>query len=169
MPQLSVLSIWQDDLIKYFNDCELCKHLNKMVKRLYVERRGGDNLFKMGQFYKVFCNIEHLQFEASGSEELLFLLTSLPKLSTLKVKWKELNDPERSISQIKIELIKLNVIYDIKTAEYYTRDGDNDTDCRYDTFSEMYYRGRFRVAYYDITVCMWRDNDITCSNRFQSS
>ena len=169
MPQLSVLSIWQDDLIKYFNDSKLCKCLNKMVKRLYVEGNGDDDLFRMDLFYEVFRNIEHLQFEASSSEGLLFSLTRLPKLSTLKVKWKEMNDPGRPISQIENELIKQNVIYDIKTDEHYTRDGDSDTDFRYDTFGEMYYRERFRVVYYNITVCMWRDNHITCSNRFQFS
>ena len=169
MPQLSVLSVRRDDLINYFNNSELCKCLNNMVKKLYVEGRGDDDLFKMDDFYKVFCNIEHLQLQNSISEELFLSLSRLPKLSTLQAEYRGMNDPGCSISVIENELIKQNVIYDIKTDEHHTTDGNSDTDFRYDTFGEMYYRGRFRVAYCNIAVCMWRDNHITCSNRFQSS
>jgi len=162
MPQLSVLSVWRDDLIRYFNDTELCKRLNKMVKRLYVKGRGDDDLFKMDQFYKVFSNIEHLQFEDIRGEELLFSLSRLPKLSTLQAECRDMNDRGCSISVIENELIKLNVIYDIKNDRYPRED-------HYSAFGDRYGNRRERVEHYDVKICLWRDNAITRTNHFQSS
>ena len=162
MPQLSVLSVWRDDLIRYFNDTELCKRLNKMVKRLYVKGRGDDDLFKMDQFYKVFSNIEHLKFEDIRGEELLFSLSRLPKLSTLQAECRDMNDRGCSISVIENELIKLNVIYDIKNDRYPRED-------HYSAFGDRYGHRREHVEHYDVKICLWRDNAITRTNHFQSS
>ena len=161
MTQLSVLSVCQDDLIKYFNDSELCKCLNNMVKRLCIHWH-GDDLFKMDDFYKVFCNIEHLQLENSISEELFLSLSRLPKLSTLQAKYRGTNDHGRSISVIENELIKLDLIYDINNFKH-PRKVD------YAAFGDMYGNKREHVEYYDVKICLWRDNASTCTNQFQSS
>ena len=161
IPQLSVLSVWRDDLINYFNNSELCKCLNNMIKKLYVEGR-GDDLFKMDDFYKVFRNIEHLQLEDSISEELFLSLSRLPKLSTLQAKYRGTNDHGRSISVIENELIKLDLIYDINNFKH-PRKVD------YAAFGDMYGNKREHVEYYDVKICLWRDNASTCTNQFQSS
>ena len=162
MPQLSVLSVWQDDLIKYLNDSEICKCLNSMIKKLYVEGRGGDDLFKMDDFYKVFRNIEHLQLEDSISEELFLSLSRLPKLSTLQAKYRGMNDHGCSISVIENELIKLNVIYDINNFKHSRKDD-------YGAVGDIHDDRRERIEYYDVKICLWRDNAITRTNHFQSS
>ena len=161
IPQLSVLSVWRDDLINYFNNSELCKCLNNMIKKLYVEGR-GDDLFKMDDFYKVFRNIEHLQLEDSISEELFLSLSRLPKLSTLQAKYRGMNDPGRSISVIENELIKLNLIYDINNFKHHRKDD-------YSAFGDRYGNRREHVEHYDVKICLWRDNAITRTNHFQSS
>ena len=161
IPQLSVLSVWRDDLINYFNNSELCKCLNNMIKKLYVEGR-GDDLFKMDDFYKVFRNIEHLQLEDSISEELFLSLSRLPKLSTLQAKYRGMNDPGRSISVIENELIKLNLIYDINNFKHHRKDD-------YAAFGDRYGNRREHVEHYDVKICVWRDNAITRINHFQSS
>ena len=162
MPQLSVLSVWQDDLIKYLNDSEICKCLNNMVKKLYVEGHRDDDLFKMDQFYKVFRNIEHLQLQDSISEELFLSLSRLPKLSTLQAKYRGINDPGRSISVIENELIKLDLIYDINNFKHPRKDD-------YAAFGDRYGNRREHVEHYDVKICLWRDNAITRTNHFQSS
>ena len=168
MPQLSVLSVWRDDLIRYFNDTELCKRLNKMVKRLYVKGRGDDDLFKMDQFYKVFSNIEHLQFEDIRGEELLFSLSRLPKLSTLQAKWEIEGYPDRFITRIKKKFKRQNVIYEINAEESYTDEDyrcrkhrrsywDSDFSCSSDECVYSHY-SKSRMAKYDFKISMWRDN-----------
>ena len=154
MPQLSILSIWRNDLIDCFYDnSELCKRLNKMVKILYLYGREWDDLFKMDQFYEIFCNIEHLQLENSISEELFLSLSRLPKLTMLQAECRGMNDRGRSISVIENELKKQNVIYDIDYSV---------VDDRYDNSIE-------HVEHYDVKICLWRDNAITRTNHFQSS
>ena len=167
MPQLSILSVWQDDLINYIHDSKLCEQLKKMVKRLYVEGREDYDLFKRDQFYEVFRNIEHFQFEASDREDLFFSLSCLPKLSTLQAKWVAVDDPKWYIPRIQNELNKQNVIYDIKAGEYRTEYDDNALS--YDPFAEIYYNRRLRVECYDVKICLWRDIDITSSNCFETS
>ena len=154
MPQLSILSIWRNDLIDCFYDnSELCKRLNKMVKILYLYGREWDDLFKMDQFYEIFCNIEHLQLENSISEELFLSLSRLPKLTMLQAECRGMNDRGRSISVIENELKKQNVIYDIDYSV---------VDDRYDNSIE-------HVEHYGVKICLWRDNVITRTNHFQSS
>jgi len=168
MPQLSVLSVWRDDLIRYFNDTELCKRLNKMVKRLYVKGRGVDDLFKMDQFYEVFSNIEHLKFEDIRGEELLFSLSRLPKLSTLQAKWEIEGYPDRFITRIKKKFKRQNVIYEINAEESYTDEDyrcrkhrrsywDSDFSCSSDECVYSHY-SKSRMAKYDFKISMWRDN-----------
>jgi len=168
MPQLSVLSIWRDDLINYlYNNSELCKCLNKMVKRLYVKGYGVDDLFRMDQFYEIFCNIEHLRFENIRGEELLFSLNRLPKLSTLQAKWVIEGYPDRFITRIKKKFKRQNVIYEINAEESYIDEGygchecrgsyrDSDfscsnVECVYSHYSKP------RMKKYDFKISMWRD------------
>ena len=139
---------------------ELDGHSRSLTKELIECLRKIVNPFHL-------IHLDRSEVHCIGSLLLSHLLEKMPQLSTLKAKWKELNDPERSISQIENELKKQNVIYNIKTDEYRTI--DDDAAFTYDPFAEMYYSRRWRVEYYDIKVCIWRDNDITCSNRFQPS
>ena len=128
MPQLSVLSVASDQLPKIFNNDELCKYLNQIVKRLHI--KGNYSLFdkdpfERKEFYETFSKIEHLTFEYSRIEELSFSPSRLPKLSTVKAKWDAEYYPEHYLSQVENEVQELNVIYDINVnQDYYT-----DLDC----------------------------------------
>jgi hypothetical protein len=116
VPQLFSLSVKMNQLISIFDESELCKYLNKMIKRLHINEnkyRLVDNSYEGQRFCEVFSNIEHLQFENLHEQDFLFLLNYLPKLSTLQFKWTSEDNPKNYLSQFVNEVQKQNVIYDI--------------------------------------------------------
>jgi hypothetical protein len=157
MPQLFVLSVWRNQLTQFFNNGELCKYLNKMVKRLHIMERSDhlvDDLFQKKQFYEVFSNIEHLKFEYGRGQEFLFSLNRLPKLSTLQAKWKTVDDPRSYLSQFKNKIKQLNAIYYINFKEDY--DPIFDSSCND-------YGIEFGPDRYDIEICIWFGNNMSSS------
>jgi hypothetical protein len=152
VPQLFSLSLKRNQFISIFNERELCKYLNKMIKRLYINEnnyRFIDNSYEGKRFYKVFSNIEHLQFENSHERDLLFLLNHLPKLSTLQVKWNTADNPKNYLSQFVNEIQKQNVIYDINIGGIQWHPDDSH--------EVLESAGRS----YDIDIVMWCGNNIS--------
>ena len=169
MPQLSVLSVASDQLSKIFNNDELCKYLNQIVKRLHI--KGNYSLFdkdpfKRKEFYETFSKIEHLTFEYSRIEELSFSPSRLPKLSTVKAKWDTQYYPEHYLSQVENEVQELNVIYDINVNQDYYTDLDcfgYENDSRRYGFSDRNYdrKKKPKTIRFDIEICMWFGNKMS--------
>jgi hypothetical protein len=87
-PQISSISIDKDDLTSLFENDELCKYLNKMIKKLNLLHLWKDLFYtsdKRNQFCETFSNIEQLMCEVEPSDSLLFVLKGLPKLSYINV------------------------------------------------------------------------------------
>jgi hypothetical protein len=118
-PQLNSLAIWGNEVALLFNDKELSNYLNQMIKRLSIYRaryhRNNNSTDSMEQFCKTFVNIEYLLYETNHEKELVFLLSHLPKLSTLHIKWNSRGDCNKYLFHFKNEVRKLNLIADINT------------------------------------------------------
>jgi hypothetical protein len=115
-PQLSALSIDSTSLESLFQNDELCKYLNKMIKRLHQQYIWGTDFYNSNQenqFCEIFSNIEHLQFAINNEDNLLFLLSHLPKLSTVKLTLKRPGDIELAFDRFENEAPKLNANFDI--------------------------------------------------------
>jgi hypothetical protein len=110
-PQLSSMAINAKNLQLFFQNEELYKYLNKMIKMLET---GLWKYVQLNQFCEVFSNLEHLNCSIDHENNLLFLIEHLPKLSTLKATYRCEDNPEMSLSRFKTEAEKLNVIYDIE-------------------------------------------------------
>jgi hypothetical protein len=105
-PQISSISINPNALILLFDDVELCKYLNKMIKNLSIwdSWETSFNIFyETKQFCKIFSNIEQLMCRIEQLDSLLFLLKRLRKLSYIKA------DLERSTSADQINSFKKKV------------------------------------------------------------
>ena len=87
-PQLSSLVIHPDVLISLFDNEELCRYLNKMIKKLdisYYFDTFFNSSHKMYQLCKSFSNVEQLVCKINDHDSLLFLIKHLPKLSCIDV------------------------------------------------------------------------------------
>ncbi|CAF1506240.1 unnamed protein product [Adineta ricciae] len=115
--QLSSLKIKYCDLIYWFDDDddELCKYLNKIIKKLDISRSLLNNSDQLKQLCEIFSNLEQLKCFSNASAALL-LIKHLPKLTHLKV---HLYSEDDQISGIKEEIEKLELD---TTAEF---DNDN--------------------------------------------
>jgi len=85
-PQLSSISIHKDDLISFFENDELCKYLDKMIKNLNIwgtTKTSFKTFDETNQFCKIFSNIEQLICRIERLSSLLYLLKTLPKLSSI--------------------------------------------------------------------------------------
>jgi hypothetical protein len=84
--QLSSMTIDSNDLKLLFNNKELCKYLNKMIKKLNVYKYGQisfDNFNELKKFCRIFSNIEQIICNINQPKFILFLMYRLLKLSTL--------------------------------------------------------------------------------------
>ncbi|CAF3422421.1 unnamed protein product, partial [Rotaria sp. Silwood2] len=85
--QLSSITIDQNQLISFCHDDELCKYLNKMIKKLdlYYDTDRSTSAFnnygELRKFCKTFSNIEDLRCYIDKKTEFLFVLSQLSKLS----------------------------------------------------------------------------------------
>jgi hypothetical protein len=114
-PQLSSLTINPLMLLIAFNDDELCRYLNRMIKNLdiYIKHDATSNEFDTTEkFCQVFSNLERLKCNIQLLDDLLFLLNNLPELSFLNVVV-SLTD-ENFIDQFKDKALNSNVKYKIK-------------------------------------------------------
>ncbi len=109
--QLSSMTINTKNLQLCFQNEELCKYLNNMIKILDT---GLWKYVQLNQFCEIFSNLEHLNCDSDHENSLLFLIEHLPKLSTLKATFRCEENPEISLFRFKTEAEKLNVICDIE-------------------------------------------------------
>ncbi len=90
---LSSMTINAKNLQLCFQNEELCKYLNKMIKILDT---GLWKYAQLNQFCEIFSNLEHLNCSIDHENNLLFLIEHLPKLSTLKATYRCEDNPEMS-------------------------------------------------------------------------
>ncbi len=112
-PQLSSISINPDVLISFFDDDELCKYLNKMIKKLdlkYCPINSLNDLYKLDKLWRIFSNVEQVtcRIEELLVDCLLSLLEHLPKLSRIDVSSQEFFCYSQSYSFME-ELRKLGI------------------------------------------------------------
>ena len=115
-PQLSSLAINPDVLISLLDNEELCRYLNKMIKKLDISY-DPDNLFnnsyKTYELCKSFSNVEQLICEIGEHEFLLSLIKHLPKLSYIDDHLGRLTGPYE-ISQLEeVHKLDINIITDV--------------------------------------------------------
>jgi hypothetical protein len=87
-PQLSSLSINPDILISIFDNDELCKYWNGMIKKLdlkYYPINSLNDIYKLNKLWEIFSNLEQLTCSIRQFDCLLFLIEHLPKLSRIDV------------------------------------------------------------------------------------
>jgi hypothetical protein len=111
-PQVSSLVIFQNSLMSSFNDNELCKYMNKMIRKLHVydgsySSSGSSGL--MEQFCRVFSEIEDLECNYDKVDDVLYLLCHLPKLTVLKIFLQGISYREQYLSSMKNEVRKLGL------------------------------------------------------------
>jgi hypothetical protein len=134
-PQLSSMTINAKNLQSCFQNEELCKYLNKMIKILDT---GLWKYAQLNQFCEIFSNLEHLDCSIDHENNLLFLIEHLPKLSTLIASHRYEINPISGFSRFQTEAEKLNVIYDIESTSM-----DFDTD------------GEDSDYYYKLKIFIW--------------
>jgi hypothetical protein len=85
-PHISSLRIHQNTLFLWFNNRELCKYFNKMIKKLDIARSLDTFLdsFEIVKLFEVFSNIEQFRCVVSLQNNLLLILNELSKLSHMK-------------------------------------------------------------------------------------
>jgi hypothetical protein len=169
-PQLFSLSIKWSQLTSFFNDSELCKYLNKMIKRLYIDEerlyldkrsyldnkrfdhfiKNNDYPFEAKQFCQIFSNIEHLKCDSSHGKELLLLINHLSKLSTLHVKWLTEDKLTKYLFRFKEEVRKLNAIYKIEI-------NPTCTCCEYEISDVL----EAKWGSYYVNIFMWFGNSMS--------
>jgi hypothetical protein len=82
--RLSSLTISSKMLQSLFNDNELCKYLNDMIKILDISQ-DAHTVDELERFCQIFSNIEQLSFHHSQLNDLLFVFNKLSKLSIVKI------------------------------------------------------------------------------------
>ena len=111
-PYLSSFIIRSETLLSLFTNDELCQYLNKMIKKLEINRYSyylWNIPDKIEQFCLIFSNIEQLQCNIEKLEDVLFILRYLTKLTILKVFLLKPNNSEHSLSSLKTELEKIGI------------------------------------------------------------
>ncbi|CAF1482466.1 unnamed protein product [Adineta steineri] len=131
LPNVSSLKIDEDQLMKIFDNIELCEYLNKNIKKLeifssqFFDKRIFLNKINI-LFSQVFPNIE--QFTCTYMkrvDDLLVILKQCSKLSIIKCE--VISKPVNS--WIQINASKLDVYLDFKSVNEETDDEeDNDDD-----------------------------------------
>ena len=117
-PQLSSLAINPRGLVSLFNDNKLCKYLSGMIKKIDIckfNEISFKNTDEIEQFCRIFSNIEQLKCNINQSNDILFLLNHLSKLSILKI-YLSLSDNEQSFyTWLKEESHKLNFMFHVNS------------------------------------------------------
>jgi hypothetical protein len=117
-PQLSSITSYISQLSSFFDDDELCKYLNKMIKKFTVPDtsfRSFKNLNELTKFCQMFSNLEQLTCKINQLDELLYLLNHLSKLSFLKVYVTLAGDSKSSFSRFEDEAKKQNIMFHIES------------------------------------------------------
>jgi hypothetical protein len=89
-PNLSLIILTPKCLISSLTNNELCKYLNKLIKKLVIFARDGLSSIdsnQLIQFCETFSNLEQLQCSVQHSNDLIFILEHLSKLSHITIKY----------------------------------------------------------------------------------
>ncbi|CAF3695309.1 unnamed protein product [Rotaria sp. Silwood1] len=129
-PKLSMITINSTNLKLLFNDDELCKYLNKMIKKLHLDKQfnlsfnnlNQSNIFQpsfnsrneLKKFCEIFSNIKQLICYLIEPDDVLFLLNQLKKLSTMKVYLPPLGGHNYFFTLFAQESSRLNFIFRIR-------------------------------------------------------
>ncbi|CAF1487781.1 unnamed protein product [Adineta steineri] len=115
-PKLSSIEFIPKAVIQLFNNGELCKYLNKMIKKIILRdyfESYTTNSEKIRQFCKIFSSIEYLFCKINSPDNLLLLLNYLPKVSIINAAIKNTCYPGTKFSPFENALRRLNVIFNI--------------------------------------------------------
>ncbi|CAF1567497.1 unnamed protein product [Didymodactylos carnosus] len=110
--QLSSITIQPYRLRSFFNDDELRKYLNKMIKILDIYMYPYDSFNSSGeieQFCKILSNIEQLTCYINQKDHLVFLLKHLSKLSVMRIFLPTLDNRDCFTRWLKDEARKLKL------------------------------------------------------------
>jgi hypothetical protein len=140
-PKLSLLTIDSKSIILLFNNDELCKYLNTMIKKLHMDDDGkffSNNDIKE-KFCNVFSNLEQFICRINDPYCLLVLLERLSNLSLLE-SFMAAHIIPFELLLVEDELRKLNVLFCIESTDV----GDEE-------YPDVYYK----LA---ITINIWSNN-----------
>lgn len=155
-PQLRSITIHWQTLKSLLNDAELCKDLNRMIKRLNIHgcHHGclDNSPYQQAQFRETFRNIEHLICEIEHTEEVIPFLNNFRKLSTLDIKWPSLDDPKASLIRLANELLGHNLIHNIDIQRCASRNFNCDQNDFDSNDVSSLYLGR---NYWTVNIHMW--------------
>jgi hypothetical protein len=86
-PHISSLRIHKRTLFLWFNNRELCKYFNKMIKKLdiVISLHTFTDSFEIVKLFEVFSNIEQFRCIVNRQNNLLTILNELSKLSHMKI------------------------------------------------------------------------------------
>jgi len=116
-PQLSSITIDISQLISFFDDDELCKYLNKMIKKFTVPDTSFcpfKNLNELTKFCQMFSNLEQLTYKTKQSDDIFYILNHLPKLIILTIYVTLAGDSKSSFSRFEDEAKKQNIMFHIE-------------------------------------------------------
>ncbi|CAF3665872.1 unnamed protein product [Rotaria socialis] len=122
-PKLSSIQIDSSALLPLLVDDQLCKYLNRMIKRLdlYMSGYSPTQIFRdpteLKRFSKAFSNIEVLHCNTNQKTEFKYLLDNLQKLISLTTLIKTIETRQTISEWLEKELAKQNANYDIKYEE----------------------------------------------------
>lgn len=141
-PQLSSMIINEYNLKVALQNEELCQHFNRLICVL-------DTSFwpdiQLDRFCEVFSNLEHLACSINHEDNLMFLIEHLPKLSTLKARFRCKENPDLKFLRFKTEVEKFNIVYHIRKTFI-----DSDTDANTDEEDAR--------EYYAVRIFIWIGN-----------
>jgi hypothetical protein len=124
-PQLSAISIDKDGFTSLFENDELCKYLNKMIKNLKIwnsSKSSFNSSHETDQFCKIFSNIEQLMCRIQQLDSLLFLLKTLPKLSYIDASLASSTDLHELFSfEEKVHKLYEKIIIDVQIQDNIVR------------------------------------------------
>jgi hypothetical protein len=87
-PQLISISLDPNDLILFYENKQVCRYLNSMIKKLNIYKYdycSFNDLKELKKFCKIFSNIEQLICNINQPKHILFLIYRLANLSSLHV------------------------------------------------------------------------------------
>ena len=110
--RLSSLTISSKMLQSLFNDNELCKYLNNMIKTLDISQ-DAQTIDELESFCQIFSNIEQLSFHHSQLNDLLFVFNKLSKLSIVKISLLKPVSPKYFTNWFETKKTRINIFYRI--------------------------------------------------------
>ncbi|CAF4920709.1 unnamed protein product [Rotaria sp. Silwood1] len=117
LPYVSSLESNKYYLKSFYNNLELCEHLNRKINRLYIF---GDSIYwciksvELDMIFKIFSNVEQLYCHIEKLDDLLSILRQCSKLLLINLSLINKN----IYSWYKMNASKLNVYIDFKEIDY---------------------------------------------------